>query len=281
MAGLGISSYGGSAYGVSSGGAFDVLSVWAETSQTLRVAFSSAPRTIGDRTVADALTRSSYTLSVSSTRGGLTPPAPPRILAVRVVDTSPHASPLQLELLLAGELAGSAVTYHLSLAGTTQNAAGALIGVRAGTCLGLDTERTLRGGLAEAERRAAPSARDLAQRVIEGGFRVVGGDLDLSDGPETIRKLVLRRLLFPRGGIVWRPGHGWNPGWHALQRPGEQAERREEARRQILREPEVSTVDLALRTYPGRGMTIIEADCRLQDGRTLGPVQVAVVQGGA
>lgn len=273
----GTDQYGGEPYG-GGGGPFDVVAAWAQTAQTIRVRYSSRPRVRNDRNAADALTRGNYALSVLSHRTTDAPPAPPTILTVRQIDNT------TVELLLAGELHGASVTYQLTIAGTVENISGTTVGIRRGDFTGLNTARTREGGAVAAAQATGPTDiafNPTALSALGGAFRFTPeGDVDLTEGPDTIRKLIYRRVILPKGSIAWRPDYGFNPGWHSLVRAGRQAEHESDIERQVLQEPEVGEVNVTIRHFVGRGIVFADIDAELRSGLGLDPFSVPI-QGGA
>jgi len=235
---------------------------------------------VGDRSIEDGLTRSGYTLAVQSSVLGLTPQSPPRILQARTIDAT------TIELLLSAELESAAVTYLLTIAATVTNAADHLIGVRVGLFHGLATERTVRGGQTASEVASMGDLRDFAfhptPRSPGGSLATTAdGDYAIETGPETLRKMIFRRLTTPTGGFAWLPDYGFDFGQSRLLRANDVDDIEADARRQILREPEVQDATIGVRHYVGQGVVFLDIDPVLRNGMDTGSISVPIIAGGA
>lgn len=266
MSGFGQQGWGATAWGGGGPAPFTLDAVWAHTAQTIRARFTSPIRAIGDRSAKDGLTRSNYALTAPTSGSLLTTPTPPRILAARAVD------PTTIELLLAGELEGSGVTYKLTIAPTVENASGALLELRMGTFRGLLTPRTDSGGRRRADALASPGLVDLRYSATPqspaGTLKASPeGDLDLGEGPTTLRKLMFRRLTTEPGEFAWLPGYGLAIRQSAPIRALNVSRLAAEAKRQLLREPELASAQVAVEHRTGRGILILAITGTMRDGQ--------------
>jgi len=263
VSGWGASSWGGSPWGA--GAPFDLVSADALTAQSIRCRFTIPPRAEGDRALSDVLTRSLWTLAIVSSDTLGTTPSPPSIIAIEVVDAT------AVDLRLAGELESGAVTYRVDVAPTLRSAGGAAVGIRTRTFRGVTTARTHRGGDTAATRAVHPGLTDRRNNATPhspaGTWKVTSeGDYDLTEGAETLRKLQLRRLLTPRGGFAWLPSYGFGITRGRLINVRRLPELEDEARRQLLMEPEAEDVGVSMSFTPALGILRVRARTRLRSG---------------
>lgn len=107
-------------------------------------------------------------------------------------------------------------------------------------------------------RRRSNAIRDIANPPVPvsgeissiGGTFIInsGGDYELETGPSLVRKLIIRRLITPRGGFFHLPDYGLGLGTKELLPTSDLIQLRTEIFNQTLREPEVedATVRLVL-----------------------------------
>lgn len=85
-----------------------------------------------------------------------------------------------------------------------------------------------------------------------GTFQLTAtGDLALERGIPYLRKRVLRRASTGLGGFFHLPGYGFAPGLKTKITPGLLRTIQQQARAQILREPDVAACEVSVATLPG------------------------------
>ena len=263
MSGFGASPWGSGPWGGATA-PFDLLSAYAHTAQSIRLTFSSPPRAEGDTLAIDGLTRASYTLTST---GAHPAPTIPKILKVRAIDA------VTLELVLAGELDGAATRYRVDVAAVMQNASGHVIGIRTRSFDGVTTPRTAVGS-GGSDALAYPDLVDFAS--VAGAWQATPeGDYALSSGEVTLHKLILRRLTTPRGAFVRLTTYGAGLAQSATAKRATILALEGEAKRQVLREPEIKDCATKVTLYQGRGVLYVEVSYTLQSGVT-GSVSVPV-----
>jgi len=128
--------------------------------------------------------------------------------------------------------------------------------------------------------------RDLANcpapsgSVVGGTLQIAaGGDYATDTGAALVKKLILRRLTTRPGEFFHLPDYGFGLKPKGLLKTSDRATLKKQIAQQILLEPEVESVDVAITTSPATGSVTITFRARLRLGTTVG-AQIPLVLGG-
>ena len=236
LAAWGIARYGSAAVGL----AIDYA--WASSTNSVIVVLKAEPMHADPFAAGDAMNPGTWSLQNLSTLEFFT------ILAVREDDP-----PLRYELSLLEPL-GSHVVQHRLTSTTLLSAFGELIGTPnyfdlAGVVVDLmPTAQTPLTYYQSRDLRNPPILTKSTGEIAGGGTLVIGsnGDYESEEGEALVRKLVLRRLMTPRGGFFHLPDYGLGL---AVKEPipgGDLMRLKAEIERQCMLEPDVDSALAAL-----------------------------------
>lgn len=115
-------------------------------------------------------------------------------------------------------------------------------------------------------RRGSNAMRDIANPPLPardpmtsiGGTFIInsGGDYELESGAPLLRKLIIRRLITPRGGFFHLPDYGIGLGVKDLLPAADLQKLRADIQREVLREPEVEEAGVRLRLGTQNDLTV-------------------------
>lgn len=219
-----------------------VVSAVAISTRTVRVTFSKEPQNISAAVTGDVLNPRTWQITRDDTGVGFT------ILSIAAFD-----SPLIWDVRVL-EPFGSVNIQHTVSAPTLLDTTGSPI----------DAPRTATFVGALSKDRSTPSERAAQRRYnirdinnpqaptadsdANGVFIITdGGDYQLHEGADFIRKLIFRRLMTSRGGFFHLPDYGLGL---AVKQPipsGNLVKLQTEIKNQILLEPEIAKVAVTLK----------------------------------
>lgn len=228
MPGFGVDPYGLGPYGIP--GPLRVAGAYAVTTRSVRVFLTREPRNLSATTEGDALNPSTWLISRQDTLDAFTSIAVDRVTAVAFDVTV-------LELL-----ADRFVTHRVETS-TLLDVGGALISPPRsfdfpGVVLARDVARD------PAQTRDLTNLPSSSEGTVSGSLLIgAAGDYETESGMQLLRKLITRRLTTPRGGFFHLPAYGTGiPLKQPVMLTG-LVEIKAEIERQVLREPEIESVE--------------------------------------